>query len=368
VAVAAAAAAAAAGVGGSEEVNVNPIRGGRTMRAGVFAWIAFGLCAAAFVASSTAGGDEAKGAKIFPTKEEAMAALVDALSKNDDEALKALAGPETDDIVQSGKDPLVQAERLRVAALAKSKIEYETLDDGTVVPNLGQTSWPLPIPLVQDAGGWRFDAKTAREEILARRIGTNELRVMEILRDLVDAQKVYKAKDHDGDGVLEYAQKFISSEGTHDGLWWPPTPGEKDEDRSPLGAALSGVVEAAASGASKDKPFSGYRWKLLTEQGPSAPGGAFAFKEGENLTKGFAVLAVPADRGTTGMLSFIISHHGRLLDKDLGEKGLELYEQMTVFEPDLTWKRIPPPSDTDDAAPAAPTAGGAPGGWCPPLR
>src|SRR5262245_27870324 len=129
---------------------------------------------------------------------------------------------------------------------------------------------------------------------------------MEILRDLVDAEKEYKTKDHDGDGVLEFAQRLVSTAGTHDGLYWPKKEGDKDADRSPIGAELTAAQEAAVASASRDKPFSGYRWKLLREQGPSAPGGAMAFQEGDNLTKGFGVLAVPAERGNTGMLSFII--------------------------------------------------------------
>jgi hypothetical protein len=316
--------------------------------------------------------EPAKGPKAFATPEAAMQALFDALAANDDEALIALTGPGSDDIVQSGKDPVVADQRAHVAALGKVALDFTELDDGTKVAYLGTTRWPMPIPLVKRTEGWVFDAESARDEILARRIGTNELRVMELCRDVVAAQEAYKKVDRDGDGVLEYTARLLSSEGKTDGLWWPPTPGESEATRSPLGAVLD---EALRNPSDANRPvegggFSGYRWKLLTAQGPSAPGGAQSWLEGENLTKGFGLLAVPIEHGKTGIMSFMISHRGRMFDRNLGAKGLDVHKEMTVFEPDTNWFIVTEEELETGARPNVP-AGGQPAGKapdCPPAR
>jgi hypothetical protein len=233
----------------------------------------------------------------------------------------------------------VARDRKRVARMADEKVVWEAKDDGTKVAVLGFKAWPMPIPVATKDGKWFFDAEKGRKELLARRIGKNELAVIDLMRVLLEAQTAYKAKDRDGDGVLEYAQRFVSTEGTKDGLYWPDPEGVALEDRSPLGA-LDEELKPYADGTSKGAPFSGYYFKLLAGQGCSAPGGAKDFSEGLNMTNGFAVLAVPAEYLGTGVMSFMISHHGRLLDKDLGEKGHELSQTITFFEPDKTWSRV----------------------------
>jgi hypothetical protein len=285
---------------------------------------------------ATAGG----GAKRFDAKEAALAALIQALESNDDAALEGLVGPGNADLVQSGKDPYVARERKRVAGLAKEKATWEELDDGTLVAVLGPKDWPMPIPLAPKDGAWFWDAEQGRDELLARRIGANELAVMDLLREIVDAQVVYKAKDRDGDGVLEFAQKFVSSAGTKDGLYWEDPEDVSLEDRSPVGAMIAALGEGAVEGRKQGDPWSGYVFKLLTSQGACAPGGEGSWLEGANLTRGWGVLAIPAEHRITGVKSFIISHRGRLFERDLGPKGAEVAKGITTFQPDRTWVRV----------------------------
>ncbi len=278
-------------------------------------------------------------AQLFDSPEAAMKALVAALKANDDDALKTMAGSDSDDVIQSGKDPVVARERKRVATMAEEKLVFETLDDGTQVAVLGMKAWPMPLPLAPKDGKWFFDVEQGRDEMLARRIGQHELATIQTMRMLVEAQAAYKAQDRDGDGVLEYAQKFVSSPDSKDGLFWIDPEGVSDDDRSPLGALVEELSPYVA-GERKGVPYGGYLYKLLTAQGCSAPGGVQSYLRGENLTGGFAVLAVPAEHRKTGVKSFIISHRGRLFEKDLGPKGPELAKAITAFEPDATWVKL----------------------------
>lgn len=280
--------------------------------------------------------------RLFDTKEAAAQALFEALDANDDAALKAMTGSGSDDVVQSGADPIVARERKKIAALGKEKLAWDDLDDGSQILVIGPKDWPMPIPLAPKDGKWFFDVEQGRDELLARRIGEDELRVMDLMRDVVEAQAAYKAKDRDGDGVLEYAQKFVSTEGQRDGLYWPEPEDTDADERSPLGAMVD-ELKPYLKDRVKGAPFSGYVFKLLTSQGPCTPGGEYAWMQGENLSLGFGVLAVPAEYRKTGVKSFIISHRGRLLEKDLGPKGPELADDMTVFNPDPSWTRVGDP-------------------------
>src|SRR5262245_18863266 len=159
-------------------------------------------------------------AKEFDSKEDAAKALIEAAEKNDDAALEALAGGQASDVVQDGKDPVVAKDRAAFAAAAKNKLTYEE-KDGQVTLVVGDEEWPFPIPLVKENNKWHFDAEEGRTEILARRIGRNELRAIKACREFVEAQVEYASKDRDGDKVREYAQRLISTPGNHDGLWWP---------------------------------------------------------------------------------------------------------------------------------------------------
>jgi hypothetical protein len=301
------------------------------------------LALALVLAASGPGAAEepAAGPRRFESKEAAIRALEEALEANDDAALAALVGSGNDDLVQKGTDPLVAKQRKKLLAAIREAVDFETLDDGTMVPLLGVKRWPSPIPLVQKDGAWSFDAVQGRDEVLARRIGTNELRVIDLCRAVHDAQRAYRGVDRDGDGVLEFAYQFLSTPGKRDGLWWAHDEEASEADRSPLGVTLD-EFESALTGAAKGTPFGGYRWKMLWQQGRHAPGGPHCFFAGPNMTRGFAVLAVPADYRKTGVKSFMISHHGRLLEKDLGPQGGAWATATTVFEPDRTWTVVGP--------------------------
>ncbi len=287
--------------------------------------------------------DAAVGAQLFDSPDAAMKALVEALKANDDAALRVMAGPGSEDVIQSGKDPIVARERRRVATMAAEKVIFETLDDGTQVAVLGMKAWPMPLPLAPKDGKWFFDVVQARDEILARRIGKNELNVIDVMRMLVEAQGAYKAKDRDGDGVLEYAQKFASSPGAKDGLFWLDPADVKLEDRSPLGGMVEELTPYLEGGASQGAPYSGYRFKMLKARGPAGIGGAQSYLVGENLTGGFGVLAVPAEYRNTGVKSFIVSHRGRVFESDLGREGTDVAKTITAFNPDGTWVLVEGP-------------------------
>lgn len=293
-------------------------------------------------AAEPKGAGDAKdpaGARLFDTPEAAMEALAAALAANDDDALKALTGPGSEDLVQSGKDGIVARERKRVAALIAEKVTFEDLDDGSKVAVVGVTAWPMPVPLAAKDGKWYFDAVQGRDEMLARRIGAGELRVIHAMRQLAEAQEAYKAKDRDGDGVLEYARKFVSSEGTHDGLFWIDPDDVSLEDRSPLGALVEELTPYL-DGKSHGVPFGGYLFKILTAQGCNAVGGAQSFLVGDDLTAGFIIVAVPAEYRITGVMSFVISHRGRLMQRDLGPTGAERFKTVTVFDPQHVWTEV----------------------------
>jgi hypothetical protein len=282
--------------------------------------------------------------QLFDSKEAAAKALLEALDGNDDAALKAMVGTDGEDLIQSGADPIAARERKKTADLMREKLALDEMDDdGSQILVLGAKDWPMPIPLARTPEGkWFFDQAQGRDELLARRIGKNELEVMDLLRDAAEAQEAYRQVDRDGDGVLEYAQKFVSTEGERDGLYWPEDEDESTDDRSPFGALVE-ELEPYLKDRVKGAPFAGYVFKLLTAQGPCTPGGAYEYMVGKDLTLGFGILAVPAEHRTTGVMSFIISHRGRLFERDLGPKGKEIAEGMTVFNPDMTWKRVGDP-------------------------
>lgn len=280
--------------------------------------------------------DAPAGPRLFDTPDAAIQALAAALKANDDDAMKAIVGPGSEDLVQSGKDPIVARERKRVATLIAEKVSWDVLDDGTQVPVVGIEAWPMPVPLAKKDGQWFFDAVQGRDEVLARRIGTAELRMISMMRALFDAQEAYKAQDRDGDGVLEYAQRFVSTDGKHDGLFWLDADDVSVEDRSPLGALVEELTPYL-DGKSKGVPFGGYLFKILTAQGPNAVGGAQPYLAGEDMTGGFMIVAVPAEYRVTGVMSFAISHRGRLVEKDLGAQGVQRFKDATVWDPATPW-------------------------------
>lgn len=286
----------------------------------------------------------------FATPNEAIQALVDACDKNDDKALLALCGAGSGDLVAEGADPRVAKERKAFADAAKAKVAFlPSADDPSVVEvDVGEDGWPAPFPVVKgEDGRWRLDSAAAREEMLRRRIGADELAAIDVCRDYLDAQVDYASEDRDGDGVREYAQRLRSTPGQEDGLSWP-SDAAQGEAPSPFDDAVTPLHDFLA-GAAQEPPFTGYCYEILTAQGAHAPGGAHSYVINGNMIAGFALVAVPAEYGRSGVMTFLLSHHGKLFQKDLGEQSLEVVKGMAEFDPDSTWTEVKP----GDEVPAA---------------
>lgn len=279
------------------------------------------LPAAAVLTATVAMAQQA-----YPTADAAAQALVDALGtdKADTAKLAVVLGKQWRDYI-----PTDSVERKDVDAFLRRYQErhsIETGSDGKPHLVVGREPWVLPVPLQQSQGGWSFDLKGGVEEMRVRRIGNNELAVMQALRAYHDAQSEYAHEDRDGDGVLEYAQKFVSSDGAHDGLFWAE---DDSGEISPLGPLFGDETPKGQ--------WHGYHFRILDAQGPSAPGGAYRYRIGNDMSRGFALVAWPARYNDTGVMSFMISHEGEIFEKDLGAQGDRLARAMKSFDPDDSW-------------------------------
>jgi hypothetical protein len=251
----------------------------------------------------------------------------------------AIFGPAGKEIISSGDkvEDKAAGERFVKAYEAMNKLEKETDSKMTLV--VGEEEWPFPVPIVKKGEGWLFDTIAGKEELLNRRIGRNELNTIQVCLAYVDAQREYAMKDQDGDGLLAYAQKFWSTKGKKDGLYWEAKEGE---EQSPLGlGAARAVREGYAPGKSGDKPspFHGYFYRILKTQGKNAPGGAYDYVVKGKMIGGFALVAYPAEYGSSGVMTFIVNHDGVVYEKDLGPETGKIASAITKFDPDQTWKK-----------------------------
>ncbi|MET0813651.1 MAG: DUF2950 domain-containing protein [Pseudoxanthomonas sp.] len=269
--------------------------------------------------------------RAYPTPDAAAEALVKALgtTRADPEALASLLGKDWRDYI-----PLEGVDRADVDAFLAKYRERHAIESGTGGKSLlsvGKDAWTFPIPLAKGARGWNFDVRAGSEEIRVRRIGRNELAAADSLRAYHDAQMDYAEVDRDGDGVLEYAQKLLSTDGLHDGLFWAE---DDSGEISPLGPLFG---DAAPGG-----DWHGYQFRILDAQGPSAPGGAYSYRLGDNMSRGFALIAWPSKYGDSGVMSFMISHDGEVFEKDLGPQGASVARAMKAFDPDSSWEVAAP--------------------------
>jgi Protein of unknown function (DUF2950) len=276
----------------------------------------------------------------YPTPEAATEAFVTALEARDRAALLAIFGPEAEDLIGSG-DPEQDAE-----ARDRFLTEYGTFHqlvpagDNRTELQIGRTLWVFPIAMVNSDAGWSFDAAGAREEILARRIGMNELDVIELMRKAVAVQAAFRQTDYDGDGVMEFASAILSTPGSRDGLYWPPEDGAPE---SPIGAFMA---QAAADGVTIDGvdqaplPFLGYYFRILTSQGAAAPGGAHDYMVAGNMVAGHALLAYPAEPGDSGIMSFMVGENGQIYEANLGDATLEVAGAIDSFDPAEGWSAL----------------------------
>jgi len=275
----------------------------------------------------------------FASPEAAAQALVDALGRAEDaSSFKALFGTARYGDLRGSADAVEWREdRLELHRAAQEKLAIRRDADDLAVLVLGLKAWPFPIPLVQQGGAWRFDTDAGVEEILNRRIGEHELAAIELLRAYVDAQVEYASEDRDADEVLEYAQRLLSPTGTKEGLYWP----DDGSDPSPFGEFVASASAASYKGQGKvGDPYRGYYFNVLTQQGPHPPGGAYGYVINGNMIAGFGLLAFPAEYGKSGVMSFLVSHQGRVYQKDLGPKTAELAREIRSYDPDDTWTEV----------------------------
>lgn len=277
-----------------------------------------------------------RGARTFANPDEAVEALAEAGKNHDMAALQALFGHGSEDLLSSGDSVYDRRQREVVALALQQGWSLEETEAGHRVVVIGYEEWPFPVPLVEGRNGWRFDLAAGEEEVLARRIGGNELQAIETSLAYVRAQEMYASRPHDDRPAGLYAQRISSREGKQDGLYWPVEPGVQP---SPLGD-LAAEAEAAgyAAGDGSPRPFHGYFFRILTAQGDAAPGGARSYVEDGDMTGGFALVAYPAEYGDSGIMTFVVNQDGIVYEKDLGERSLELGRAMTEYNPDASWQ------------------------------
>ena len=281
--------------------------------------------------------------RAFDTPEHAAEALVSTVTKGTVEDLVAILGPDSRDLIESADAPDARQSRDVFAAAAHERWHLEDGANGAKTLIVGNEDWPFPIPIVHGADGWAFDTAAGKEEVIARRVGRNELEVIELCRTYVTAQHLYAAHGHDGQPAGVYAAAFRSDPGRQNGLYWAAGPRER---RSPLGDL---VAQAAAEGRTVDKtgaptPFHGYYFRILTAQGGSAPGGAKEFVNGGRMTGGFALVAWPAAYDSSGVMTFIVGPDGVVHEKDLGPDGDATARTMRAFDPDPSWTVVADPA------------------------
>jgi hypothetical protein len=276
----------------------------------------------------------------FATPEAAVDALMAALKADSDPAMVAIFGEEHRDLVLTSDRAASSATRAKIlAAMQTLRVLTEPAPDRRVLV-IGDEAWPMPIPIVRTGERWRFATEEGGNEIVNRRIGGNERNAIYVLRAYVDAQRAYAARDRDGDGVLQYAQKLASAPGRHDGLYWPAD-ATKGEEASPFGPLIA-ESSAYLKGHKAGDAYRGYHFRILSRQGKNAPGGAYNYVINGRMLAGFAMVAYPAEYGRTGVMTFVVSHNGKVYERNLGKESTAIGAKMTTFDPGAGWKEVAP--------------------------
>jgi Protein of unknown function (DUF2950) len=299
-------------------------------------------------ASAPAATKNAASQTLFATPEAAIQALTKAAKAADQKEMMAIFGPDREKLLSG--DPVAEASALqRFAANLEKSATLEKVNDSKYTLLVGEEHWPSPIPIVKDGRKWRFDTAAGLEEILNRRIGQNELSAIMTCRAYVVAQWEYytEARDTAADGLAVYAQRFVSTPGQRDGLFWEVPEGGKP---SPMGSLVEqarsegyAMGKPKASDAPKRSPFHGYFFKILKAQGAHAPGGKFSYVINGNMIAGYALLAYPDKRGSSGVMTFIVNQQGRVYERDLGPQTADLAAAITEYDPDAAWKLVAEP-------------------------
>lgn len=296
----------------------------------------------AYAASGVARGEA------FASKDAAAKALAQAARDHDVAALIRILGPDAKSVISSGDEVADKATGTRIAAAYDQMHRFATVGDGHVIIYLGADNWPMPIPLIQRRGKWYFDTAFGKEEILARRIGKNELEAIKVCEAIVQAQQQYASQVQTGEDGKQYAQKFLSDADKHNGLFWRTAAGEPSSPLGPL------IVSASNEGyrrgaAGKPTPYHGYIYKMLTAQGPHAAGGAHSYLQDGKMTDGFAVLAYPASYRASGVMTFMVGQDGVVYQKNLGPTTDQLTPSIKVYDPDHSWQPAEQDKDTGDS-------------------
>jgi hypothetical protein len=265
--------------------------------------------------------------KTFETPVEASDAFITAAKNGEQKAILEIFGNKHQDLIGTADPERDKEHRAKVAAMAVERRRFRTNDANSVTMVIGSEAWPFPIPIVKDDKGWHFDTDTGIGEIVKRRIGENELAAIESAKAYVQAQRAYAKQPEDDSGIREFARKFQSSPGKHDGLYWPADTASGGES-SPAGPEIKGP----------ETSYDGYHFKILTSQGKDAPAGKFDYVINGHLIAGFALVAWPADYGKTGVMTFIVNHYGTVYQQDLGPDTAKSAAAISEYNPNNQWK------------------------------
>jgi Protein of unknown function (DUF2950) len=274
------------------------------------------------------------GQKTFSSPEDASNALFTAIQSNDEKVMLEILGRDGKQIVSSGDEAEDAESRAKFVQKYQQLHRLVKEPDGTTTLYIGAENWPTPIPLVNKGSSWYFDTDAAKKEILYRRIGRNEMSTIRVSQELVAGQKEYYASQHN-----EYAQKILSDEGQHNGLYWTAADGEP---KSPIGPLVASAVADSDTKTQNGAPtpFRGYFYHILTRQGKNGPGGAKSYVVNGKMTEGFAFVAYPAEYRSSGVMTFVVNQDGAVYEKDLGKKSEARATSMKEYNPDSSWKKV----------------------------
>jgi hypothetical protein len=275
----------------------------------------------------------AQAQQTFTNPDDAASALAAAVKSGVKQDMLKVLGADGEDIIDSGDDVADADARGKFVSAYDARHSVK-VDGKKATLIIGGDDFPFPVPLIHNKAGWEFDTDAGRQEILYRRIGRNELDTIKTSLAFVDAEDEYAGKDR-GDGVGVYAQRIVSNPGRKDGLYWP-----SDNNDSPLGQLAADASAEGYKASSEPQPYHGYYYRILTQQGASAPGGAMSYIVKGKMIGGFALVAYPADYGNSGVMTFIVNHAGTVYQKDLGEDTAARVKSMTSFDPDKTWTKV----------------------------
>jgi hypothetical protein len=298
-----------------------------------------GIIGLALVWSATIGlAQQTASAQSFPTYQATVDSLLAAAAGNQVAQLKALLGPRAENLISSGDAAADENSRKTFLQQYNEKHGYIHQGPNKVVLTVGASAWPLPFPIVKGEGGWHFDSDEGAKELVYRRVGRNELDAIQVCKALYNAQKEYAATGHDGNPPGIYAQRIVSTPGTHNGLYWQTTEGEPE---SPAGILIANATnEGDGVQHGNREPFHGYFYRVLRAQGPHAPGGAKDYVKDGKMTGGFAILAYPADYKASGVMTFVVNSRGVIRQKDLGDGTSDVVVSMNTYDPDQSWKVV----------------------------